>query len=446
MQAASDPIAALATPRGESALAVIRASGAGCVGLLAPLFRGRIDLRSSRSHTLHHGALLDGGEPIDEVVLAVFRAPRSYTGEESAEIYCHGGPAVVRRLLRLLETHGFRPAEPGEFTLRAFLNGRMDLTQAEAVDDVVRARTDRARALALTRLAGGIERRIDEAKDRLLDARAAIEARIDYPDEEDAGEPVAEREIGEVEALLDSLLSSYRTGRLVQDGLVAVVAGRPNAGKSTLFNLLLREERAIVSPTPGTTRDTIEGTLDVAGVPVRLLDTAGLREPRDDVELEGIRRTERAMEAAAVVLYVVDASSGADAADLASIAALGERALPVWNKIDLTALPPPPGFVGVSARTGAGMEALHAALAGRVECGSSGCADDAVIGSERQKGRLESALGALRRVHAAIAGSLAFDVIAFELDDALRALGEITGEVTSEDVLRRMFARFCVGK
>ncbi len=446
MEAASDPIAALATPRGESALAVIRASGTGCLALLAPLFRGRTDLRASRSHTLHHGALHDDGEPIDEVVLGVFRAPSSYTGEEAAEIYCHGGPAVVRRLLRLLEAHGFRPAEPGEFTLRAFLNGKMDLTRAEAVNDVIRARTDRARALALTRLGGGIERRIDEAKDRLIDARAAIEARIEYPDEEDPGEPVAEREIGEVEASLEALLASYRIGRLVQDGLVAVIAGRPNAGKSTLFNLLLREERAIVSETPGTTRDAIEGALDVAGVPVRLLDTAGLRAPRDEVESEGIRRTERAMDAAAVVLYVVDASAGASADDLAAIAALGARALPVWNKIDLAAAAPPEGFFGVSARSGAGMGALQAAFARRVDGSGGGEADEAVIESERQRDRLQSALAALRRLHGAIAGSLPFDVVAFELDEALHALGEITGEVTSDDVLRRMFSRFCVGK
>ncbi len=446
MQAASDPIAALATPRGESALAVIRASGAGCLELLAPLFRGRGDLRTSRSHTMHHGALHDNGEPIDEVVLGVFRAPNSYTGEEAAEIYCHGGPAVVRRVLRLLEVHGFRPAEPGEFTLRAFLNGKMDLTRAEAVDDVIRARTDRARALALTRLAGGIERRIDEAKDRLIDARAAIEARIDYPDEADPGEPVAEREVGEVEAALDALLASYRTGRLVRDGLVAVIAGPPNAGKSTLFNLLLREERAIVSETPGTTRDYIEGALDVAGVPVRLLDTAGLRSPHDEVENEGIRRTQRAMDAAAVVLYVVDASAGANAGDHAAIAALGARALPVWNKIDLAAAAPPEGFMGVSARSGAGMGALQAALARKVDGGGSVDACEAVIDSERQRDRLESALAALRRVHGAIAGSLPFDVVAFELDEALHALGEITGEVTSDDVLRRMFSRFCVGK
>jgi len=446
MQAASDLIAALATPWGESALAIIRASGPGCLERLAPLFRGQADPCRSASHTLHYGALHDNGELIDEVVLGIFRAPHSYTGEESAEIYCHGGPSVVRRLLRLLQVAGFRYAQPGEFTLRAFLNGRMDLTRAEAVNEVIRAQTDRARALALTRLAGGIERRIDEAKDRLLDAKAAVEVRIDYPDEEEVGPVVAEGEIARVEASLEALLATYDTGRLVQDGLVAVVAGRPNAGKSTLFNLLLREDRAIVSETPGTTRDYIEGTLDVAGVPVRLLDTAGLREPRDDIESEGIRRTEQVIGGATLVLYVVDASAGVLSEDRRMIGSLGDRVLPIWNKTDLKDGPVPEGFVGLSARSGAGIDALQAALARRVEGGSSPDAGEMVIDSDRQKGHLEAALRALRRFREGVGNDLPFDVVAFELDEALRALGEITGEVTSEEVLRRMFSRFCVGK
>ncbi len=446
MLAASDPIAALATPWGESALAVIRASGAGCLELLAPLFRGRADLRRVRSHTLHHGTLVRDGAPIDEVVIAAFRAPASYTGEEAAEITCHGGPAVVRAVLELLRGAGFRDAGPGEFTLRAFLNGRMDLTRAEAVNEVIRARTDRARALAFGRLAGGIERRIDEAKERLLDAKAAVELGIDYPDDDVDGCAAAAAAIGEVEAALQGLLGSYRTGKLVQEGVVAAIAGRPNAGKSTLFNLLLREERAIVSETPGTTRDWIEGTLDAAGIPVRLLDTAGLRAPRDEIETEGIRRTERILRDASLVLYVVDATEGLDAADRQALASLGERALPVWNKIDRTPEPAPAGFAAVSARSGAGLEDLLAAVARRLQAGCSPDDGEAVIDSDRQRDSLQTALAALGRLREGLASALPLDLIAFELQEALRALGEITGEVTSDEVLRRMFTRFCVGK
>ncbi len=446
MLAASDPIAALATPRGESALAVIRASGAGSLDLLAPLFHGRADLRGTASHTLHHGTLVDGDRPVDEVVIGVFRAPHSYTGEEAAEIYCHGGPAVVRGLLELLRGAGFRPAEPGEFTLRAFLHGRMDLTRAEAVNDVIRARTDRARALALSRLDGSIERRIDGAKDGLLDVKAAVEVRIDYPDDDLEGPAIAEGEIAEVEASLQQLLASYGTGKMVQEGVVAAIAGRPNAGKSTLFNLLLREERAIVSETPGTTRDYIEGTIDLAGIPVRLLDTAGLGAPRDPVESEGVRRTARILREAHMVVYVVDASAGLEAADREALASLGARALPVWSKIDIAAGPQPEGFAGVSAHSGAGLEALMGALAARVQAGDSADSLEAVIDSDRQRACLETAVAALQRAREGAGSGAALDIVAFELDEALRALGEITGEVASEAVLRRMFARFCVGK
>jgi tRNA modification GTPase len=446
MQAALDPIAALATPWGESALAVIRTSGPGSLGRLAPSFRGRASLQDAASHRLYHGVFCAGDEPIDEVVVGVFRAPHSYTGEESVEIYCHGGPAVVRRLLAALRTAGFRDAEPGEFTQRAFLNGRMDLTRAEAVNEIIRARTDRARALALARLSGGIESRVDGAKDRLVDAKAAIEMRLDYPEEASDDPGLVGEGVDDAEAVLRDLLAGYAAGRLFQDGVVVAISGNPNAGKSTLFNGLLREDRAIVSETPGTTRDYIEGTLDIAGVPVRLVDTAGIRDPRDDIEAEGIRRSEQVIASAAFVLHVVDAFAGLTDADARRIATLGDRAVAVWNKVDLSSTPPPPGFHPVSARTGDGLESLRRALADCVLGEGASPAAEALIDSDRQQGHLREAIQAIERYRQAVRQGAPDDMVAFEIDEALRALGEITGESTPEDVLHRLFSRFCVGK
>ncbi len=447
-----EPIAALSTPWGQSALALVRVSGAGSLELLAGLFEPAGALRAAPGHAAVHGRLRDpttGGEPVDEVLVIVYRAPRSFTGEESAEICTHGSPLIVSRVLDLLHRAGFRPAGPGEFTLRAFLNGRLDLTQAEAVNEIVRARTDRARALALHRLGGSIEGSIRALKQRLLILQAALEVRLDYPEEDLPGEPAPEAELEGLEAELAGLASTYRIGRLYQDGVTAVLAGRTNSGKSTLFNRLLREERAIVSEAPGTTRDYLEGGIELEGVPVRLFDTAGYREAGDPVEREGQRRTDALVEGAQLVLYLVDASAGLDPEDRRFLAQHAGQAglLPLWAKADLPGAPPAlAGFLAVSAATGQGIGELAALMGRRILAGVGPATAEPVIDSLRQKELLERALACYREFRRGLAAGTSLDLLAVDLREALESLGRITGEVVTQDILEEIFSRFCVGK
>jgi tRNA modification GTPase len=443
-----DPIVALATPAASSALAVIRVSGAGCLGLLSPLARGGRDLAVLQGHTIHRMRLRDGDEDVDEVLIAVYRAPRSYTGEESAEIFCHGSLPVIQRLLSLLTRSGFRAAGPGEFTQRAFLNGRMDLTRSEAVNEIVRAKTDRARSLALQRLGGAIEKRIKAARDALVDLRASLEVMIDYPDDE-TGDAVDGRAVDEAVRVLEGLTRTYRQGRIFQEGVVVAIAGATNSGKSSLFNLLLRQERAIVSDIHGTTRDWLEASLSLEGIPVRLFDTAGLRASSDPLEVEGMRRTEQVLRGADAVLYLVDGTSGEIPEDRRFIAAWEGPAplLPAWNKCDLPGLlPVPQGYTAVSAVTGQGLDVLQRLIVGAVLGGSTTDAGEPLIDSERQRDLIERSLAALGRFREARGRGITPDLLAVDLADALDALGEITGEVTSAEILEKMFSRFCVGK
>jgi tRNA modification GTPase len=443
-----DPIVALATPAASSALAVIRVSGAGCLRLLSPLARPARDLAALEGHTVHRVTLRDGEEDVDDVLLAVYKAPHSYTGEESAEISCHGSLPVIQRLLSLLARSGFRAAGPGEFTQRAFLNGRMDLTRAEAVNEIVRARTDRARALALQRLSGAIEKRIRAARTALVDLKASLEVMIDYPDEE-GGDTFDRRALDEAEQVLEGLTRTYRQGRIYQEGAAVAIAGATNAGKSSLFNLLLRQERAMVSEVHGTTRDWLEGALGLEGIPVRLFDTAGLRDTTDPLELEGMRRTEQVLRGADAVLYLVDGTRGEEPADRRFREAWDGPTplIPVWNKADLPGLlPAPDGYAAVSAVTGQGLDGLVRRVVEAVMGGSAVEAGEPLIDSERQRDLLLAALSALRLVREGHETGATADLLAVDLSVALDALGEITGEVTSAEVLERMFSRFCVGK
>ncbi len=443
-----DPIVALATPAASSALAVVRVSGPGSLERLAPVVRGLHDPSHMKTHTLQHCSIWDGDAPVDDVVLAVYRAPRSYTGEDGAEIYCHGSMPVIRRLLSLLERSGFRAAGPGEFTQRAFLNGRMDLTRAEAVNEIVRARTDRARALALDRLGGAIESRVRAARSLLVDLKAGLEAMIDSPDDE-PGDPIDDRRLGDATALLEGLARSFRQGRIYQEGATVVLAGATNAGKSRLFNLLLRQDRAIVSEVHGTTRDWIEGSLSMDGIPVRLVDTAGLRGSADPLEAEGMRRTRELLRGAEAVVYLVDATRGMGREDEEFLGGwTGPGALlRAWNKVDVPArLPAPDGFLPVSAATGEGLPDLEAALSRVLLGGPAPEAGEPLVDSERQRDLFAAALQALQRFADARSRGTSPDLLAVDLDAALAALGSITGEVTSAEILDRMFSSFCVGK
>jgi len=455
-----DSIVALASPWGESALAVIRVSGADSLALLSTVFepasKPKAALAEIPGHTLHHGTIKTPAgqgrrEVVDDVLLALYRKPKSFTGEDGAELFTHGSPLIIRRLLALLEEVGFRHAGPGEFTLRAFLNRKLDLTQAEAVNEVVRAKTDRARAIALNRLSGAIEDTINSIKGRISQAMAAVELRLDYPEDElDTHEPMAsEAEITRLQEELEKLLSTYRIGRIYQEGISVVLAGSTNSGKSTLFNRMLREDRAIVSEIHGTTRDYLEGTVSVEGIPVRLYDTAGYRDTTGSIELEGMRRTDGIVRNADVILYLVDAESGLTAKDreFLSTNSDDERLIRVWNKIDLNGEDCPPGFIALSAKDGEGLEALGSWITAKVLAGLAMVdAEQPIIDSLRQKKLLERALDGIRDFHVGLGEGRPLDVLAVDLKEALDALGEITGEVTSQDILNQIFSKFCVGK
>jgi tRNA modification GTPase len=445
----TDPIVALATPWGEGALAVIRSSGAGSLDLASRLFRGRRALEEAAGHALLRGRIVDpaDGTEIDEVLAAVFRAPRSYTGEDGIEVSCHGGPAVVRRILACFLANGFRQAGPGEFTLRAYLNGRMDLTRAEAVNEIVRARSDRARALALARLSGAVADRIGALKRRVLLLLSALELRLDYPEDE-IDDPLPDvAAVEEIRRDVSGLLSTFAAGRLIQEGARVAVAGRPNAGKSTLFNLLLREERSIVSEAPGTTRDYVEGAISLGGIGFRLFDTAGLREASGEVEREGVRRARALVDACDLVLYLVDATAGVTEEDRTALASIPEeRVVRLWSKSDIGGTVPPAGHVACSGRTAAGLGAVEAAILSRLPAAALADAGEPVIDSLRQKLLLERCHEALGRAASGLAEAAPLDLVAADTREALDALGEITGEVTTADILETMFGAFCVGK
>lgn len=444
-----DLIAALATPWASSALAVIRTGGEGCIRALATVFSQADQLLKAGSGKMVYGYLKDReGAGVDQVMMAVFHTGHGYTGQESVEIHCHGSLPGIQRILELLRAQGFRDAAPGEFTLRAFLNGRMDLTRAEAVQEIVSAKTLRAQSLALNRLAGGVWRRIDAFKLQLRKILAVIELQLDYP--EDELEEVPEIPPEEIEVLrreIDGLSATYRTGRLFQEGVTVALAGPTNAGKSSLFNLFLREDRSIVSGVHGTTRDYIESWISISGVPVRLFDTAGLRVSEHPVEAEGIRRSTRIIENAAMVIYIVDGTEGLSDEDIevAERYRSDRRYLFVWNKTDLSAQALPEGWYPLSAETGEGFPRLEEELGKRI-LGSDPGQGEVMIDSRRQQDLLNRSAEALDRALLALKEGLSFDFLAADLKEALDALGEITGEVTSADILNQIFGDFCVGK
>jgi len=444
----TDPIAALATPAASSALAVIRVSGQGSLEILSRLVAPPRSLAVLSGHTIHRRRIRDGVEDVDDVMIAVYRAPKSYTGEDGAEIFCHGSIPVIQRILSLLRRAGFREAGPGEFTERAFLNGRMDLTRAEAVNEIVRARTDRARGLALRRLSGAVEERARGARDALVDIRASLEASIDYPDDVPVG-PMDGESLVRAKTLIDGLLRGYCQGRVYQEGASVAIAGATNAGKSRLFNALLGQDRAIVSDVHGTTRDWLESPLSIDGIPVRLFDTAGIRPSNDPLEAEGMRRTEEVVTGADLVLYLVDGTRGLADEDRRVMDSWAGRTvlLAAWNKTDLgDCHPAPDGFLPLSAATGEGIPSLLARIGAAVLGSSPSDTTEPLICSDRQRDLLQRARAAIGRYEVARDGGVTPDLLAVDVAEALDALGEMTGEVTTDEILERMFSRFCVGK
>lgn len=384
------------------------------------------------------------------------RAPHSYTREDVLEIQCHGGWLVVQRILALVLSRGARPAEPGEFTKRAFLNGRIDLVQAEAVIDVIRSKTDAALALAQHQREGLLSRRIAAIRELLVHALALIEAHIDFPEEEVGPEATGEilRLAGEGRAGIASLLAGFSEGKVLREGVSVLIAGKPNVGKSSLLNTLLREKRAIVTSVPGTTRDIIEEVVNIGGLPVRLLDTAGVRRTEDPVEQEGVNLTLERIPLSDLVLFMVDGSRLFDDEDRMLVAALAScRVIVVKNKIDLPVMAHLPveldglAMVEISARSGDGIDALKTAIHDAFLGGAATDSREYVALSQaRHRDALEKGDKALVRFGAAIAAGEPLELLACEMKDALHAVGEVTGETTPDEVLDLIFSRFCIGK
>jgi tRNA modification GTPase len=453
-----DTIAAIATPLGEGGLAVIRISGAEALAVadrsFAPVGEASVKPSAAATHTIHFGHVVRDGQTVDEALLAVMRAPRTFTREDVVEITCHGGILAAKIVLDTVLANGARLAEPGEFTRRAFLNGRIDLAQAEAVADLIHSRTELALRAANEQLAGKLSQRINKLRDEMLETLAHVEAHIDFPEEDIAPDTLSQL-IARLEhgvAFMDELLRTAHEGQILRRGIRAAIIGRPNAGKSSLLNQLLGHDRAIVSAIPGTTRDTIAETANIRGLPVVFIDTAGLREAGDEIELEGVRRSRETLQQAEFILHVFDGAEPLTAADEKHLAEFaGKKRILLRNKIDLPArLHFPRGLkaqvVDVCCLTGQGIEPLKDAIKELVWSGEIKAGMLQVMINSRHQDALNRARAATLRTLEALGENQTLELVALDLRIAVNAVGEIVGQTTTEDLLDLIFSQFCIGK
>lgn len=459
-----EPIAAIATALAPGAIGIVRTTGKNCINLVAELFSRPDALKNAAANSLVYGWILDksANARIDEVMLGVYKNPKSFTGEDMVEIYCHGGVSVVTAVLQVLLKNGFRQAERGEFTFRAYINGKTDLTKAEAVKEIIDSKTDVSRGRAAGRLSGNLFAEIDSIKKLIIDTLAAIEVEIEYPeDEETIADSFDSEQLKLAQERLASLVKSWKSEKLYQDGARVVLCGKTNAGKSSLFNALLKEERAIVSDIEGTTRDWLESWASFEGIPVRLFDTAGLRSTSDVIEAEGVERTKDLTVDADVILYLVDSSTGLTEDDKKFICEKKEKPIIlVWNKCDKASANKTENDnsneewksyirseIKLSAKNGSGIGSLIS-TAKNILCGGEESDRNAAgLGSQRQRNSVSEALERIQHaLTIAQDGSYGLDAVVQDLEDCLDSLGEVTGEVTPDDVLGSVFANFCVGK
>ena len=452
-----DTICAVSTPPGEGGIGIIRVSGKDAITISSQVFKPRSDktLGSAVSHTILYGHVLDQGtcETVDEALVSVMRAPATYTREDVVEINCHGGMMPLWRTMALLIAAGARQAEPGEFTRRAFLNGRIDLVQAEAVMDIIHAKTELSHRAANDQLLGGLSSEIATLRDGMISLIASVEAGLDFP-EEDIETGIGQTLVDEVSNLIgriDDLLSSTTFGRILRDGFATAIVGRPNVGKSSLLNALLKQDRAIVTEIPGTTRDVLEEYLNISGVPLKILDTAGIRHSHDVVEQEGVRRSIAAIGSADIVLVILDGSqplTNEDKRVLEEVKA--KNAIAVINKCDLPRtlenLAWPLVHVPLSCRTGEGLADLKRAISDQVKQGIVSQRPHAWAVNQRHKTALEQTKESLRKALDSIQGNLSPEFIALDLRGALDSLGLIIGATYTDDILERIFNDFCIGK
>jgi tRNA modification GTPase len=447
----SDTIAAISTASGPAALSMIRISGPRSLEIADAIFKGRLAPSQMPSHTLHLGNISgDKSLSADQAMLAVMKAPHSFTGEDMAEITCHGGAAAPQAVLHACLNAGARPAKPGEFTLRAYLNGRLDLAQAEAVCDIINARTQTAAQAALERLEGGLSRKVDQIREKLISLLALLEAWVDFPEEDI---PPAEylhikEDLDQVIEKTKRLLDDSRASLILKDGARVVIAGRPNAGKSSLFNLLLKEERAIVTPSPGTTRDVLEGWIEIGGIPLRLFDTAGLRETSDAIELIGVERARGKMEQADLVLLVLDAGCALTDEDKRLLELTsGFNRIVLANKCDLPVkLKAEKDWLKISSITEDGLKELEKTIVNTLTGGHNWEAGAAGASNNRQMEALKQASLFLHNASDGLAKKASWEFLAQDIKEAVNSLGQITGQTIGDEVLNRIFAQFCIGK
>ncbi|MBS0656133.1 MAG: tRNA uridine-5-carboxymethylaminomethyl(34) synthesis GTPase MnmE [Verrucomicrobia bacterium] len=445
-----ETIAAVATPPGEGGIAIIRISGSEAIEVASKIFSGPVV--RYESHTAHLGKVIGpDAQIIDEVLLLVMKGPRSFTGEDTVEIHCHGGALICRRVLEAIIAAGAKPALPGEFSFKAFLNGKIDLAQAEAIQAKIGARNEIALSCAEQQLEGLLSKKIAYFQNKLIDIAAILEAWVDFPEEdlEFASQNEVIETIEEAVAEMEKLIDGFHAGKMIQEGVSVCLVGSPNVGKSSLMNALLRKERAIVSPIPGTTRDLVEDDLRLNGFHLRLTDTAGIREGAEAIEEEGIRRSKKVIERSDIVLFVLDVTSTIPYDMLCDLPQ--DKTIAIWNKVDLAYERPLPELpfsriVEVSAQQRIGLEKLETEIDQVIWKGGTPYRNEVVITSLRHKDALVQARDSCMNVIAALKRNDSAEFISFDMRQALSSLGTIIGTNITEDILTAVFSKFCIGK
>lgn len=453
-----DIITAIATPIGTGGVSIVRISGTDCIPFADKFFKGADKLQNKESHTITYGHIIDDEKIVDEVLVSVMKAPRTYTCEDVVEINCHGGSVVTKRVLQVILKNGARLAEAGEFTKRAFLNGRIDLAQAEGVIDLIHGKTQLHNDIALNQIDGRLTKTIKGLRDSLLDIIAEIEMGIDYPDHEEDGANFSNM-TESIQGLIDSmdkLMHNSNKGKIIRDGLETVIIGKPNVGKSSLLNWILDEERAIVTDIAGTTRDTVEEYVNMNGVPLKIVDTAGIRETTDVVEKIGVEKSKEYAKASNCIIMIIDGSKPLDDEDIAILEMIKDKtALILVNKIDLeqrvmddelTKWCNAEFIVRISVRDNIGFDEMSLAIEKLFFDGEKLEAEHGLLGNIRHIDAMGHSLEALRRSLMAIEGGMAEDFVAMDLMEANMFLGEITGDSYDEEVVHRVFTKFCLGK
>jgi len=455
-----DTIAAISTPHGNGGIGIIRISGEKAFEIAAEIFIGRKNFDEIKTHTINYGKIVDpkSGEILDEVLLSKMKKPNTFTREDVVEINCHGGTVVLKNILELILKKGARLAEPGEFTKRAFLNGRLDLSQAEAVIDLINAKTSESSKAAMNQLEGKLSVKLKEARSKLIEVLAHIEVTVDYPEhdiEEITGEKVYS-EIKEIREKLNNIIKGFEKGRIIREGINAVIVGRPNVGKSSLLNELTGKNRAIVTDIPGTTRDIIEDYINLNGVPVKIIDTAGIRETEDLVEKIGVEKTHKELETADLIIMMIDAFKGIEKEDMEILdRAKDKKVIVILNKIDIAdedklveieSKIKNKKVIRMSLKQGIGTDELADAVVELFVKGEVSLNNEVLITNVRHKNLIDKAIESIDYAINAYKSGMPLDMITIDIVNSAQFLGEITGESVSEDVMNEIFSRFCLGK